>query len=156
MPITIWSYYYKHFFGFSLIYTPGHSAQSVLGDNPALEVQKNCICNSATLANHCLLCVCGRPVAWPGIDKTKYRLKTNGGSNPAICTKGMHYHWAKMAASKMPAWYWPTFLRKRAYHGGTRNCIIADYKILRYPLEFHPTSKLKNQWGGDSASVHQA
>ncbi len=31
MPVQNWSYYYKLFFGFSHIYVPGHSAQSVLG-----------------------------------------------------------------------------------------------------------------------------
>ncbi len=159
MPIQNWScYYYKHFFGFSHIYASRHSAQSVLGVNPALKAQSHCICNSATLANCWLLSVRGRPAAWL-IDKTKYRLKTNFGLDPvmeATCTEGMHCHWAKTAASEMPAGCWPTSLRKRTYHVGTRNCTAADYKILRYPLEFYPTSKPKNQRGGDSEFLHQA
>ncbi len=59
----------------------------------------------------------------------------------ATCTEGMHYHWPKTAAVKMPAGYWLTSLRKRAYHAGTRNCIVADNKILPYPLEFYPNVK---------------
>ncbi len=74
----------------------------------------------------------------------------------ATCTEGIHYCWAKTAASKMPAGYWPTSLRKGAYHGITRNCIVADHKILYYQLEFYPTSKPKNQRGGDNESEHQA